>query len=543
MIRLFEEEVVVRWLGIFLCALVLNAQEVRIQVLTTTDVHGRILPQDTFTLQPANQGWARLATLIRAQRAANANTVLVDCGDATQGEPINYVWSRLNSKLPEPSMAIMNSLGYNAMVVGGREFDQGLTRLRAMEEQAQFPWLAANVVFAADGRRVFTPYVKLDVGGVQVAILGLASVPPRRAEADGPGELVYQDPVATAKALIPLLRENEKVDMVIVALHGGLGREPCDAGGEDQAACLAAQVPGIDLILAGRSHQQVGAEVNGVPVLQAGFNGQALGAGEFVFRPGRRGRWDLQSHQVRLLQPGTEADPGVLELTAPLRAATETYLNTFATSLGTDLDGRWSRMEDTALMHLLHTVARQASGAQITALPTPGARIFIPRGATSVRQFYALFPDDDRIGRIRITGRQLKAYLEHDARFFNYSHNPDLFAKNADPGDFDTLDGCAYTLDLSRPPGMRVVELKVQGQPVKDDQTFSLGLPSSRINGAGGFLEAMGWTGRPEFPSPEPFRNQLLEYVLSRPSLAPTAGDNWHIIPALDRERVLAQQP
>ena len=90
---------------------------------------------------------------------------------------------------------------------------------------------------------------------------------------------------------------------------------------------------------------------------------------------------------------------------------------------------------------------------------------------------------------------------------------------------------------------MRVVDLRVQGQPVKDEQTFTLGLLSSRLAGAGGYLEAMGWAGQPEFQSPAPFRNQLLEYVMSRPSLAPVADDHWRIVPALDRERVLAQQP
>ena len=69
----------------------------------------------------------------------------MDCGGATQGEPINYVWAQLNRKLPEPTMAIMNSLGYSAMVVGAQEFALGISQLRAMEEQAQFPWLAANV--------------------------------------------------------------------------------------------------------------------------------------------------------------------------------------------------------------------------------------------------------------------------------------------------------------------------------------------------------------------------------------------------------------
>jgi len=53
----------------------------------------------------------------------------------------------------------------------------------------------------------------------------------------------------------------------------------------------------------------------------------------------------------------------------------------------------------------------------------------------------------------------------------------------------------------------------------------------------------MGWTGQPEFQSAAPFRNDLLGYVLFRPSLAPVADDHWHIVPSLDRERVLAQQP
>jgi 2',3'-cyclic-nucleotide 2'-phosphodiesterase/3'-nucleotidase len=232
-----------------------------------------------------------------------------------------------------------------------------------------------------------------------------------------------------------------------------------------------------------------------------------------------------------------------VELTAPLRTATDTYLNTFATNLATDLDGRWTRMEDTPVMHLLHAVARQASGAQITAMTPPGSHLFIPKGVTSVRQFYALFPADHRLCRIRISGRQLRAYLEQTARFFTYSHEPDLFNKGMDPGDFDTLDGCSYALDISRAPGTRVLDLKFQGQPVKDDQTFTLGLTANRLAGAGGYLEAMGWTGEPEFTSAAPFRNLLLAYVLARPTLAPAPDNNWRIIPSLDRERVLAQQP
>ena len=87
------------WLGILFVALGLQAQEARIQILGTTDLHGHLVAQDTFTLQPANQGWAKVATLIRQQRALNPNTLLVDCGDTLQGEPVNYVRKLLRPDL------------------------------------------------------------------------------------------------------------------------------------------------------------------------------------------------------------------------------------------------------------------------------------------------------------------------------------------------------------------------------------------------------------------------------------------------------------
>ena len=530
----------VRWFGILICALALNAQEVTLQVVETAEVHGHVLAEDTFTLQPANVGWAKLATLIRGLKASNPNTLLLDGGDATGGGPLHYVWSRLKREAPEPSVAVMNLLGYQAMVVGHQEFDDGLAGLRVMEGQAQFPWLGANVVFTDTGKSVFTPYLKVEVGGVSVAVLGLTvGANPRPGLGEDLDAVRFQDAVAAAKVMIPRLREQEQVDVVIVALHG-LGRLP---GGDNPALGLAG-VPGIDLILAGHTGQALTVTGNGVPIVQAGANGQAVGVADLVLRK-VKGRWVLASRQVRQVQATAETAPdaAVLEATAPLRALAETYLNTFATNLTADLDGRWCCMEDTALMRLLHGAARRASGAQITALSPPGSHLFIPKGPTSVRQFYALLPGDERMVRIQVTGSQLRAYLEQAARFFNLSHQAELFNKAIPPADFDTLDGCAYTLDLTRPAGARVRDLKVGGVAVTETQTFSLGLTSRRFAGEGGYLEAMGWKGKPEFVSPDSLRNALLDQVLARPTLEPAVADTWHTIPALDRERVLAQEP
>lgn len=515
-----------RWLFILFLTLGLGAEDLRIQVLCTADLHGQVLAADTFTLQPSPKGWAKAATLIRSLKSANPNTLLVDCGDALTGDPTGYVRQAIRPELPEPNVAIMNTLGYHAMAVGNRDFVFGLPYLRSMEEQAQFPFLAANLVLP-DGKPAFTPYAKIELGGVSVAILGLATtLPTQLGDFPSLGDVRVVDPLETARTMVPRLRQNEKVDLVILALHGALP--------------LREAIPGVDLILMAHGNQS---EAAGVPVLHPRSYGRELGVAEFVLQKDW-GRWKVKSLGMKLVPVAIETptDLQVMQLTAPLRLATDTYLDTYATQLEVDLDGRWARMEDGPLLQLLHATMRHATRAQITAVPAPAPSLFIPKGPTSVRQFYALLPTEQRVARIRITGAQLRAYLEHAARYYNFSHLPELINKGVPPDDFEVLDGVSYALDISRPLGSRVVTLSYQGQPVKDAQEFTLGISERRLAGRGGYMEAIGFRGQSEWVSPSSWRNLLLAYVLGRPSLNPVPTLHWRIIPALDRERVLAQE-
>jgi len=105
------------------------------------------------------------------------------------------------------------------------------------------------------------------------------------------------------------------------------------------------------------------------------------------------------------------------------------------------------------------------------------------------------------------------------------------------------VSGVNYALDLSRPVGQRVANLKYQGAPVKDDQVFTLAITGYRLAGGGGYMDAIGFKGQPERTSAASLRNLILEYALSRPTLSLSETDNWRTIPWLDRERVLVQQP
>ena len=530
------------WFWILLITLGLQAQEARIQILGTTDIHGHVLAEDTFSLQPANLGWAKIATLIRRQKALNPDTILVDCGDTIQGEPLNYVRSTLRRDLPEPSVAIMNALGYTAMAVGNHEYDFGLELLREVEKQAKFPFLSANTL-TAKGGPAFPSHTLVTVGGVRVALVGFTT--PRTATLAGPrnvASLAFQDLVTAARELVPRLRDKEKADVVVALVHSGLGKVDGHPGDENAALRLADQVPGLDAIFTGHTHQAIQTEHKGVLILQAQDYGRALAVADLSLRK-EKGRWRVTATQGRLIRPeaSTPVDPEVLSLTADLRAATDRYLDTAATNLLVDLDSRWSRMEDTPLMQLLHQVQRQATGAQLSAAASPGSRLFIPKGPTSVRQFYALSPYENQVARIRITGAQLKAYLEHAARHYAYSWEPDLYNREVPIYDFDTVDGVTYALNLGRPTGNRVINLSFQGQPVKPDQTFTLALTTYRLWGGGGYMEAIGFKGTPDLVTEASQRNLLLAYVLARPTLNPTVTNAWRTIPYLDRERVLNQ--
>ena len=390
------------------------------------------------------------------------------------------------------------------------------------------------------GRPAFPPHVLATLAGVRVAIVGFTTPGvPAMTEPGNYAGLVFKDIVSVAKALIPRLREKEKADVVIVLLHSGLGEVAGREGDENEALRLVDQVPGLDAVFLGHTHRLLQTEHKGVPLLQAQNFGRALAVLDLVLRQ-EKGRWRVVANKASLLKVDDQApsDPEVAKLTAELRAVTDRYLDTAATNLLVDLDSRWSRMEDTHLLQLFQQVQRQATGAQLSAAACPGPKLFIPKGPTSVRQFWALSPFESQVARIRITGDQLKRYLEHAARHYTYSWEPELYQKEVPFYNFDVVDGVTYALNLGKPLGSRVQNLSFQGRPVKPDQTFTLAISTYRLRGGGGYLAAMGFQGQAELITQASLRNLVLEHVLARPSLNLSLSNNWRTIPYLDRERV-----
>jgi len=520
-----------------------GAREQKLQILATANTHVAILPMDPFSLVPTNRGWAKLTSAINAEKRKNTATILIDCGDTLQGTPLAYVQNKLRQDSPNPTIGIMNNLGYLAMVPGSHDYDFGLTALKTAEKQAKFSFIAANVVDST-GRPIFTPFVKTTIDGITVAFIGLfVPVAPNFLILQNNSPIVFRDISETAREWVPKLRNSEKADLVIAVIHTGSEGPRIVPNDENTAISLAEKVAGIDAIIACQSHQELSTRHNGTPIVQPSPYGQSIASITFTIqRQGRQLTTQTVLPAIIPLNPASPLDPQTLQVTESLRLETERYLNTFATQLNTNLDGRWSTVEPTPLIQLLHDVQRKATGAQLSATSSPGVHIFIPKGPTSVRQFYALAPHENRIARIRITGAQLRAYLEHAANYFNFSHLPELINRTVPLADYDMISGCSYALDISRPLGKRVFNLRFENRPVQDDQIFTMAISTYRLAGGGGYMEAIAFKGKSEMTSRDTLRNMLLEHVLATPSLNISQTNNWRTIPFLDRERVVAAQ-
>ncbi len=268
----------------------------KVLILHTNDIHSHLMgfaPEVDYTPATPNDdatrgGMARLATAIGAARASAAAdgtpVLLLDAGDFMMGTPFEFL-----ATTASPELAMMHALGYDATTIGNHELDwtpHGLAGIlnAAVTNGVAFPILSSNMNFsdtdpaddelaALAGAGVIQPKLVKMVGGLKVGFFGLiganaVQVTPQAAP------LTF-DPIAVAAArMVKELRETDQVDLVVALSHSGI-----DHNGQGEDAVLAAQVPGIDVIISGHTHDTLEqpAQVGNTLIVTAGAYTAYLG--------------------------------------------------------------------------------------------------------------------------------------------------------------------------------------------------------------------------------------------------------------------------
>ena len=487
-------------------------------ILHTNDLHSNLIgmaPSVDYSPFALNNdatrgGFARLSALIARRKAARKSqgpVLVLDAGDYSMGTAFAAAIRETGAELQ-----LLARMGCDATTFGNHDFDlgpEGTAQAIAVASKAgRSPAVvASNTTFAGSDptlaglqrlakQGTLRRYLVINRGGIRFGIFGVLGKE-AMFYTGGAGAVTFADPVETAKEMVKVLRETERVDVVIALSHGGMmkGADGRFVDGEDVQ--LPKAVPGIDIVIGSHSHTELHEAIivnDRTPVVQAGKYGQNLGelvitldgatltVASYRLLPvddtiaGDQGMADEIERLKKTVTTVAFASRGY-RIDQPLAIAPRDIPNTF-----TDIAA------STLLANLCTDAFRNATRADIGLTANGMMRSGFLRGKTGVQTVYDVFAIaplgagvlDTTAGSTLVTGyftgQELKNILE-----FLLVDNP------AHPGEyFPRTSGLRYRYDPSRPKFDVVTAIEIGDfirgySPINttgaDSRLFSLSCP------------------------------------------------------------------
>lgn len=520
----------------------------KIVILETSDVHGYIMPYSYVDRGPISQGLTVISSLIKEHRQLNEEVLLIDNGDFLQGSPLTYHQAKVDRSQPTTVIECMNAMRYDAVVPGNHEFNFGKEYLEKAFTASLFPWLSANVLSEDTGEPLFgTPYRIWEWdNGVRIAVLGLTTnFVPNWEHPDHIQGITFTNPIAAAQQWVPYLREQERVDIVIVSYHGGFERdlvsgEPTESlTGENLGYALCEEVSGIDVLLTGHQHRVIsGEEVAGVCIVQPGSEGQYVGKVTLSLLK-VADKWIINDKQSEIVScDNFVADPILSELATPAESILQQWLDQPIGFVEGDnmriLNPLQARMIEHPFIEWINRVQMEISGAAIscTALfddVAPGFGSII-----TMRDIMTNYKYPNTLRVLRLEGRDIKAALERSAQYFHLNDSGTievsstfLFPK-AQHFNYDMWEGLEYTIDVSRAHNDRIVKLEREGMPILADKKYDVVMNNYRASGGG---EYTMFKDNPIVKEISVDMVELLaDYIRDKGTIVSMANDNWRVV-------------
>ncbi|MGW0370538.1 bifunctional metallophosphatase/5'-nucleotidase [Streptomyces coeruleorubidus] len=553
-----------------------GAKRYAFTVLGTTDLHGNVFNWDYFTDKEFDDkdhndiGLAKVSTLVNRVREEKGrrNTLLIDAGDTIQGTQLSYYYAKVDPITAEggpvhPMAQAMNAMGYDAAALGNHEFNYGIPVLRKFEQQCRFPLLGANALDAKTLRPAFAPYsmhrLRTPCGrDVKVAVLGLTN--PGIAiwdKANVQGKMTFPGLEEQAAKWVPKLR-SMGADVVIVSAHSGSSGTSSYGDQlpyiENAAGLVAEQVPGIDAILVGHAHTEIpeyfvtNKETGKRVVLSEPLKwGQRLTLFDFEL-VWDKGRWAVEKVGAQVLNSNTvQEDPKIVGLLSDEHEKVVAYVNQVIGTNAAEMTSAEAPYKDVPIIDLINhiqadTVKQALAGTEHAALPVLSqAACFsrsarIPAGEVTIRDVAGLYVFENTLEARLMTGAQMKAYLEFSAGYFVQTapeaqvDPAKLTNANGTPDyNYDVVSGLSYEIDIAKPAGSRVTNVRFEGQPLADDAKFVFAVNNYRANGGGNFpyvaAAPLLWSNSDEI------RNTMIAWVKAKGSIDPAgfAAVDWKL--------------
>lgn len=453
-----------------------HAKVVRLTLLHTSDIHSRLFPYDYTPLLPDTQaglqagmgpygGVARVAYILNRERGLSDRVMHLNGGDMFEGAPVfNY----FNG---EAEMRALAQLQTDAMVIANHEFDKGpFVVFNAIQKWADFPVLAANYAMtdpsvpgASPLGAVLKPYTIVDVRGLRVAVIGMGNLSTVTSIFDKPNKLGIMpwDTTDIAQYYIDLLRP--QADLIVLLTHLGLE--------EDQR--MIENIEGADIVLGGHNHivisppqelfdcggvnqdvgyVNIGGAISGDPPSQRACHPRRvllMHSGAFAKFVGRldldvtdsraainnaygyppdsdhydaANGFEVISHSNKVI-PIDNTVPDDVPMDTLLEPYKEALVNVGNLDLlvgyAPNIVKRTAPSSgDSALGNLIAISMWQRLGVQtdLAMTNTTGIRADLPQGPVTVEQLFNVFPFDNTITKMQLSGHEVVAMFDYAAQ-------------------------------------------------------------------------------------------------------------------------------
>jgi 2',3'-cyclic-nucleotide 2'-phosphodiesterase (5'-nucleotidase family) len=409
------------------------AEDLRLDIMSTNDMHGGIdRSQATFinpSFPPQLGGGGSAATLIKYIRSFSNDkrtSLLLDAGDFFQGRPVGTVTNGT------AVIEYMNDIGYDAMTIGNHEFDVNGETLEKTLEMADFPIITCNIIDKRTGEIPWfaRPYIIMNKMGLKIGIVGVTTTDTEK--------MSFPENIKNTK-YVKILREQEKVDLVIVLAHAGLPYDPIagyksrydDQGnpkfeqrtsnwGYDTQE-LAREIEGIDLIIGGHMHKGFGEPwidpVTHTIVVQGYAYGSGLGWMTLTIDPQTKTISGIEKPAIRegvlvtLFEdqfiPDAVIGPKIAAQVAIAEKGMDEVIGNTAVYL--------SRVNVDAQSLMGNTVVdamRNFTGSDFAFINLGGIRSDIKQGPVTYRNVFDVMPFDNMVISFNCSGEFLKRIIE-----------------------------------------------------------------------------------------------------------------------------------
>lgn len=516
-----------------------DAETVKITILGTTDLHANIYHW-AYENQKADSriGMAKVYSVIEKYRAENPNTILIDSGDTIQGTILSDELYNNNYDEKNPVIDVMNFMKYDSMTLGNHEFNFGLKLIDKIAKEAKFPLLAANTTYKKDGSLLVKPYTVVERGGIKIGILGFTNPNIKRWDGAKVESLNFDNMAASADKYIKELKEVEKVDVIIASAHAGIKEEY----GNDAAGEIVEKHPEIAALFVGHTHGTENEKIGNTVIGGARSQGREVVKVDLSMKK-VKDKWTVEGSEVEIIEVEK------FEASEELKAYAKEYHDKTLEFID-DVIGKASenfqpentikgipeaQVKDTALIDLINNVQLKATGADVAGAALFQSDAALNKGDINYANIFKVYKHPNTLIGIELTGKEFKEYMEWSARYFNQFKDGDVnisFNGDIRGYNYDMFQGVDYKIDISKPEGSRIVDLKLKGKAIKDTDKIKVAINNYRYDGLKN-MKIIPEDRVPYFESdPISLRSYIADHIREAREITPTVDNNWEIIGA-----------